>query len=253
MNPEQVSSDPHILILDYSVDRSETQLFRRWLPDNCASTAVYLYSGDSFPDPLEYSHVMHTGSSLSICSDADFLEEAGNTVRKCVSEGIPQMGVCYGHQLISLSLLGSSAISRCPNGLEAGWIDIEMTGSGLEIFGVTTVVRVLQSHFDRVMKIPDTSEVIATNAHTEIQGFIDWEKNLFSLQFHPEFTRDEGNQLFLKEAELLEDNGIDLQSVLDDGPSIEVGKVFFEYFLNAFRDHRSSSGSEHEIHERYDK
>ncbi|NOQ22201.1 MAG: hypothetical protein GQ565_06090 [Candidatus Aegiribacteria sp.] len=36
--------------------------------------------------------------------------------------------------------------------------------------------------------------MIATNAYTEIQGFVDRGKNLFSLQFHPEFTRAEGNR-----------------------------------------------------------
>ncbi|MCK5115005.1 MAG: type 1 glutamine amidotransferase [Candidatus Aegiribacteria sp.] len=240
----------NVLILDYSVDRSEAPLFRRWFPDHCASTSAYIYYGDSFPDPLEYSHVMHTGSSLSICAESDFLEEAEEIVRKCVAEDIPQMGVCYGHQLICMSLLDPSAIGKCANGLEIGWIDVEMIGSGLEIPGATPVSRVLQSHFDRVNKIPDTSEVIATNTHTDIQGFIDREKNLFSLQFHPEFTRADGNELFLKEARLLEDNGIDLTSVIDDGPSIEAGKVFFEYFLNTFRG-RSDSGSQR--HERSDR
>ena len=232
----------NVLILDYSVDRSEAPLFRRWFPDKCASTTAYIYSGDSFPDPCEYSHVMHTGSSLSICAESDFLEEAEEIVRKCVADGIPQMGVCYGHQLISRSLLGPSAIGRCSNGLEAGWIDVEMIGSGHEIPGAEPVSRVLQSHFDRVNKIPDTSEVIVTNAHTDIQGFIDREKNLFSLQFHPEFTRADGNELFLKEARLLEDNGIDLASVIEDGPSIEAGKVFFGYFLNTFAGRRSNRG-----------
>ncbi len=224
----------NVLILDYSVDRSEAPLFRRYFPDNCASTAAYIYSGDEFPDPLEYSHVMHTGSSLSICEEAFFLEEAEEIVRKCVSGNIPQMGVCYGHQLICRSLLGPSAIGRCANGFEVGWIDVEMIGSGLEIPGAAPVSRVLQSHFDRVTEIPDTSEVIATNAHTDIQGFIDLKKSLFSLQFHPEFTRADGNGLFLTETRLLEDNGIDVQSILDDGPSIETGKVFFEYFFNTF-------------------
>ncbi len=233
-NPEGIMKTVNVLILDYSVDRSEAPLFRRWFPDNCVSTSAYIYFGDDFPDPLEYSHLMHTGSSLSICAEADFLEEAEEIVRKCVDEDIPQMGVCYGHQLICRSLLGPSAIGRCSNGLEAGWMDVEIIGSGLEIPGAAPVSRILQSHFDRVLKIPDTSEVIATNAHTDIQGFADREKNLLSLQFHPEFTRAEGNRLFLEEARLLEDNGIDLASVLEDGPSIAAGKVFFEYFLNTF-------------------
>lgn len=228
MNPENV------LILDYSVDHSEAPLFRRWFPDGCNSTAVYVYSGESLPDPLGYSHVMHTGSSLSICSDAEFLDGAEGIVRKCVAEGIPQMGVCYGHQLICRALLGSSAVSSCPGGLEAGWIDVEIAGAGLQIPGIAPVSRVLQSHFDRVLTIPETAEVIAKNGHTAIQAFIDRKKNLFSMQFHPEFSRSEGNRFFSKEVRLLKDNGIDLQSVLDDGPSIDTGNVFFGYFLSTF-------------------
>jgi GMP synthase (glutamine-hydrolysing) len=145
------------------------------------------------------------------------------------------MGVCYGHQLICRALLGSSAVGSCPGGLEAGWIDVEITGAGLEIPGAAPVSRVFQSHFDSVIKIPETAEVIAKNGHTAIQAFIDRKKNLFSMQFHPEFTRSEGNKLFSKEEKLLKDNGIDLQTVLDDGPSINTGNIFFGYFLNTFR------------------
>ncbi len=244
MNPENV------LILDYSVDRSEAPLFRRWLPDNCRSKSVYAHYGDVIPDPEKFSYVLHTGSSLSICSEAPFLSEAEEVVRKCVTNGIPQMGVCYGHQLICRALLGPSAICRCPNGLEAGWIDIEMKGSGLDIPGAAPTVTVLQSHFDRVTKIPDTSEIIATNSHTEIQGFIDTQKCLLGTQFHPEFTQAEGNSLFMKETSLLKANGIDIASVLENGPSLAAGKVFFGYFFNTFRNTDKSSGSGQELQER---
>ena len=160
------------------------------------------------------------------------------------------MGVCYGHQLICRALQGSSAVGSCPNGLEAGWIDVEMTGAGLEIPGVAPVSRVFQSHFDRVLAIPQTAELIARNGHTEIQAFIDRKKNLFSMQFHPEFARSEGNRFFSEEAKLLKDNGIDLQSVLDDGPSIDTGNIFFGYFLNTFR---SPGESIHHEFERYER
>jgi GMP synthase-like glutamine amidotransferase len=216
------------------VDRSEAELFRRWLPEECVSTAVYLHFGDSFPDPLDYSHVVHSGSSLSICSDTPYLEGAEETVRRCVESGIPQMGICYGHQLLARSILGPSSIGKCPGGPEAGWIDVEMTASGLDIPGAYPVIRVLQSHFDCVLRVPESSEIISTNSHTAIQGFLDMRRKLFGLQFHPEFTREEGNGLFIKDAGLLQDNGIDLGSILDSGPSIDTGNVFFRYFFSTF-------------------
>lgn len=222
---------PRVLILDYSVDRSEAPLFGRWLPEGVAHMDSYVFFGDKIPDPGGFTHIMHTGSSLSICTDADFVEKAGELIWTCVEKGIPQMGVCYGHQLLCRVLLGPRSVERCSNGLEAGWIDVNMTGSGLSIPGAGPVVRVLQSHFDRVRELPGGAEIIALNDHTGIQAFADRQRKLLGFQFHPEFDRDSGNSLFRNESALLAENGVDLEKVLADGPSISTGEVFFGYFL----------------------
>ncbi|MFO8183946.1 MAG: type 1 glutamine amidotransferase [Candidatus Aegiribacteria sp.] len=224
--------EPRVLILDYSVDRSEAPLFAEWLPEGCSHTDSYVFFGDAVPDPRGFTHVMHTGSSLSICSDAVFVEKAGELIRTCVERGIPQMGVCYGHQLLCRGLLGPRSVERCSNGFEVGWIDVDMTGSGLSIPGAGPVVRVLQSHFDRVRELPRGAEIIARNDHTRIQAFADRERKLLGFQFHPEFDRDSGNELFRNESALLTENGVDLEKVLADGPSISAGEVFFGYFLS---------------------
>lgn len=220
-----------VLILDYSVDRSEAPLFSRWLPEGCTHSDSFVFFGDRVPDPGDFTHVMHTGSSLSICRDAEFLPEVSRLVRECVDLGIPQMGVCYGHQLLCRALLGPSSVGRCPGGIEAGWIDVTMKGSGLLIHGIRPVVRVLQSHFDRVAALPPGAEVIASNDHTEIQAFVDPVRRLMGFQFHPEFDRLEGNRLFSGERELMEENGVDVDRIMKSGPSVETGRVFFGHFL----------------------
>ena len=237
---DTAGSRHRVLILDYSVDRSEAPLFGRWLPEGSETEVSFVYFGDTIPSPAGFTRVMHTGSSLSICDDPDFMQEACEMVRDCVEAGIPQMGVCYGHQLLCKALLGPSAVDRCPGGMEAGWVNVSMKGSGLRIPGSKPVNRVLQSHFDRVVSLPPGSEVIAWNGHTAIQAFADRSRRLLGMQFHPEFDRDEGNRLFSKERKLLADNGIDVESVLKDGPSLETGRVFFGYFMeNGWFDDRS--------------
>lgn len=219
-----------ILLLDYSVDRSEASLFCAYFPESCSCETVYVYFNQEIPSPDGFTHVIHTGSSASICENADYLEDSIQLVRHAVDSGIPQMGVCYGHQLLCLALLGRNAVEKCENGMEAGWIDVNMKGTGLKISGAP-VVRVLQSHFDRVNRIPPSSEVIALNGHTPFQGFLDEEKLLLGVQFHPEFTRDEGNRLFEKNRQLLEENGIEVDGVLGSGPSLNTGEVFIGHFL----------------------
>lgn len=222
---------PRVLILDYSVDRSEAPLFSKYVPNGSDVEVSSVFFGDGIPSASGFSHVMHTGSSLSICVDAEFVPEAVEMVMECVGKGIPQVGVCYGHQLLCRALLGPEAVGRCPGGIEAGWIEVEMTGSGLAIPGVSSRVRVLQSHFDRVIGVPEGAEVVATNGHTRIQAFVDGRRRLMGFQFHPEFDREAGIGMFLKDRELLEGNGIDVDKALAGGPSIDTGAVFFGYFF----------------------
>ena len=225
---------PNVLILDYSVDRSEGPLFKRWLPDGCLSTTVCVYFGEDISDVGTFTHVMHTGSSLSICTDTEFYSKVERVILFCVDAGIPQMGVCYGHQLFCRVLVGPSAVRKCPDGLEAGWRHVEIVGTGLNIPGVKPNSRILQIHFDEVVALPIGAEIIATSRHTEIQGFIDRARRILGLQFHPEFSRKDGNDLFLKDRRLLEDNGIDVDAIQADGPNIDAGRIFFTYFISNF-------------------
>jgi GMP synthase-like glutamine amidotransferase len=50
-------------------------------------------------------------------------------------------------------------------------------------------------------------------------------------QFHPEFDKEAGNEIFLKDRELLENNNYNVDEIVKQGPSFEVGKVFFDFFL----------------------
>ncbi len=223
-----------VLVLDYSSDRSETDYFRKWLPQGVECTSVFVSEGCDVPSPVPFTHIMHTGSSLSICRDAPFIPEAASLVRDCVELGIPQFGVCYGHQLLCRVLLGPGAVRRNPAGLEAGWLEITQTGEPPEIPEAGRKFRVLQSHFDEVVDLPEGSTIVMTGGLTRIQGFINRAMGLFGIQFHPEFDRDGGNALFLESRELLESNGIDVDAAVASGPSIDAGTIFFSHFLRYF-------------------
>ena len=62
-------SQKRILILDYSVDRSETGSIKRWLPEDSNVSSLFIDTAESFPDDLinhDFTHVIHSGSALSI-------------------------------------------------------------------------------------------------------------------------------------------------------------------------------------------
>jgi GMP synthase-like glutamine amidotransferase len=231
-------SQKNTLILDYSVDRSETPAIKRWLPADAQVTSLFIDSEESFPDDLierDFTHVIHTGSALSITKTAPFTEKAVTFIQKTRDKGLAQMGICYGHQLVCLALVGKHAVRSSPKGMEAGWGNVTFSEKAMFFLGLNESETVWQHHFDEVTELPVGSELLATNAHTEIQAYVNYEQRLFGTQFHPEFDREIGNQLYLEDRELLEKNKYNVDEIIKGGPSIESGKIFFGFFLEILR------------------
>jgi len=223
----------NILILDYSTDQFETPVIKKWLP--ASVTALFIDTEQSFPDNLiqkKFTHIIHTGSTLSVTEEAPFTKKAEKYIRTARDKGLAQMGICYGHQLVCKALAGDYAVRSSPNGLEAGWGDVKFTDNAQKLFKIKKIEKIWQHHFDEVIELPEGSELLATNSHTKIQAYINHEQNLLGTQFHPEFDKVAGNNWFLNDRELLEKNNYNVDEMIKQGPSIEAGKIFFNFFLN---------------------
>lgn len=226
---------PKILILDYSVDHFETPIIKGFLKTyDHEVTALHITTEASFPDDLiekEFTHVIHTGSTLSIIETSPFTEKAVSFVRNLVKKGTWQFGICYGHQLMGFALVGAHAVRETPKGLEAGWGEVEFNELGQQLLNLKPVERIWQHHFDEVTKLPEGSEIFATNTHSHIQAYINYEKRLLGTQFHPEINLRQGNNYFLHDRKLLTEHGYDVDSMVKQTPSFNTPKVFFEFFL----------------------
>lgn len=225
-----------ILILDYSTDRSEAAATSRWLPVDAHVASLSIDTEESFPEDLidqGFTHVIHSGSALSITETAPFVERAVDFVRKARDMGVSQMGICYGHQLVCRALVGRQAVRSCPNGLEAGWRRVTFFDNAMSALGIGETESVWQHHFDEVTELPEGSELWATNPHARVQAYINPEQRLFGTQFHPEFDREIGNQIFVDDRALLEKNGYDADGLVKHGPSFDVGTVLFGFFLKS--------------------
>ncbi|MFL7871816.1 MAG: type 1 glutamine amidotransferase, partial [Anaerolineales bacterium] len=178
-----------------------------------------------------FTHIIHTGSALSITEPAPFTQKAVAFINQAKDKGLAQMGICYGHQLVCLALVGKQAVRSSPNGLEAGWGEVSFTEEATNCLGVREVETVWQHHFDEATELPEGSHLLATNPHTEIQAYVNLEQRLLGTQFHPEFDRESGNGIYLKDRDLLEKHQLNVDEMIKGNPSFESGKVFFGYFL----------------------
>ena len=101
---------------------------------------------------------------------------------------IPILGICYGMQLISLSLGGrvEKATHR-----EYGHTIIELKGECALFDETPKKQKVWMSHGDRVEELPEGFEVVASSSGSPYAAVADKARRIFGLQFHPEVYHTE--------------------------------------------------------------
>jgi GMP synthase-like glutamine amidotransferase len=140
--------------------------------------------GAPLPRVGEHDAILITGSRLGATDDLPWIEALRTVIRDAHARRVPLVGVCFGHQLIADALGGR--VERAG----AGW------GVGVHHATVTVPVgpshpgcgdfRLLVSHQDQVVALPDDAELIATSDHAPIAAFRIG--SLLGVQGHPEFS-----------------------------------------------------------------
>lgn len=108
---------------------------------------------------------------------------------KCSPElfklGIPVLGICYGHQLMTYTLGGK--VSSCDVS-EYGKTDVTLDTTCPMFEGLSDVQTVLMSHTDFVSELPDGFENHGYTDDCPIACMADYDRNFYGVQFHPEVT-----------------------------------------------------------------
>ena len=107
--------------------------------------------------------------------------------------GIPILGICYGHQL--LSWMAGGEIASAGSISEYG--KVELTHGDSPLFaGIPEKSVCWMSHTDYVKTVPKGFKVIAATEHCPCAAMAEEERKLYGVQFHPEVTHTEyGKQL----------------------------------------------------------
>ncbi|NHJ83849.1 MAG: glutamine-hydrolyzing GMP synthase [Asgard group archaeon] len=106
---------------------------------------------------------------------------------------IPILGLCYGHQFLSL-YYGGKVIQG--NQKEYGHTIIQISDNKYLFKDFPPESKVWMSHGDKVSQLPKGFTITASSDNCEIAAFENNDKKLYGLQFHPEVVHTEnGNQL----------------------------------------------------------
>ena len=112
---------------------------------------------------------------------------------KILKLGIPILGICFGHQILSKFNDGKVKQSKHR---EFGLTNIHKRNNSLLIknFFNKKTKKVWMSHADQVTKLPKNFRVIASSENSKFAIVENKIKNFFGVQFHPEVTHTENGK-----------------------------------------------------------
>ena len=206
----------HVLVVDAHVEEPPFAA-PRWFPSGTTFERVRVAHGEEVADDPRFTHVILSGSALSIVDDHGFVPGLEATVRDAHARGAPIMGICYGSQMIARALLGRHHVRRNPAGLEVGWLaTVCVSDEGGWFEGLPSPFRTWHYHRDEVCDLPRDFTVLASTAKCATQAWWSAERRLFGTQFHPEMDAEEGNAIFRLDRAKLARDGVDAEALIAD-------------------------------------
>jgi GMP synthase (glutamine-hydrolysing) len=112
-------------------------------------------------------------------------------VRHCHESGKPILGICYGAEIIALTMGG--AIRKMPSHVQ-GPTTITVKETNALTLGKNSI-SVYESHAYCVSRLPTGFRSLAKSENCENELFAHLDKNIFGTQFHPEKSGPDGNSM----------------------------------------------------------
>lgn len=153
-------------------------------------TVVRPDAGESLPADGAVDGLVVLGGSMSATDDeaCPWLPATRDLLRRAVAGGVPTLGVCLGHQLLSAACGGR--VERNPAGKQMGVLPVGFTreASGERLFASTASggpASAIQWNNDIVVELPAGATVLATTPDGVPQA-IRVGDAAWGVQFHPE-------------------------------------------------------------------
>lgn len=185
---------------------------------------------DNIPPNINYSGIVITGSPLmvtdlnlnSLWINDWLLEKQDN--------GVPILGICFGHQL--LTIINGGSVKNNGSGLIIGarTTNITIKAKEDELFGsLPASFKTFKTHNQSVQKLPPSAELLSTD-NSGVVDAIRFSARSWGLQFHPEFNSDIMNLYIENKKDILIDKGFDINSLIHDTSIIDYGVQLLKRF-----------------------
>ncbi len=147
---------------------------------------VAICDGQAPPPADGIEAALITGSAAGVYEDHAWIPPLEAAIRAYAARRVPQIGICFGHQIVAQALGGR--VEKSPKGWGLGChayrlIDPpDWMGPNGHEFSIAA------SHQDQVIAAPAGARVLAANAHTPIAALHYEAANALTFQGHPEMS-----------------------------------------------------------------
>lgn len=146
---------------------------------------VSLVDGDILPDPSDIEAVLITGSPVGVYDPVAWIGPLKAWILSNAQASIPQVGICFGHQIIADAFGG--AVAKAPQGWGLGRHEYHVTPTDGISTRLPSRFGLAVSHQDQVLAAPKSAHVLASSAFTPFAALLYPDAPALTLQGHPEF------------------------------------------------------------------
>lgn len=146
-------------------------------------TTISVVNGEALPAPDSCDAWLIPGSRHGVYDDLPWIAPLKSFIRAAAKLKHPMVGVCFGHQIIAEALGGK--VEKAAIGFRIGLERYETTLDGNGMVSVTMPA----FHQDQIVVPPPNSEVVARTDACAYAALRYRDAPVFSVQFHPEFSR----------------------------------------------------------------
>ena len=147
---------------------------------------VSVIRGEALPDPATLDAILITGSPAGVYDSDPWIAPLMDFIRRAADARVPQVGICFGHQIMAEALGGK--VVKSEKGWGIGRHTYEMCACPDWMGGDCPArISIPVSHQDQVVALPPGASVIAASEFTPFAGIDYGALPAMSFQCHPEF------------------------------------------------------------------
>ena len=125
-------------------------------------------------------------------------KEKFNFDKKILKLGVPVLGICFGHQILTKELGGRVKKSKQREFGLAKIIKVSNSTLTKNFFNKKNTSNVWMSHADQVYKMPKNFKIIASSKNSKLTIIENSKDNFYGVQFHPEVTHTLKGKILLR-------------------------------------------------------